>query len=310
MPSRYSLFFILLLHFQTAIAAASHGSGGTHYSREGVLAYEQARHGEDGKLFLDPYFIPFIQRLYGCRVLDAGCGAGPWAIVAARHGAEVFGIDIQEEMIERANATVRLEGLADRVHMQVGTVAELPYDDLFFDNALSINVGCNLPGSAFDAHFKEMHRTLKAGGRAVMTTPASYGVVFTDGSDAQLVQREILSALERIGTSRDAAKICAELKPLDFVLRATFAYREGKLVLIRNEADLEEGEEIWRKIPGLAVPNYYHSEGDYVIAAINAGFVVDKVECPKCEQAALVGTNLGGEYAQSHPFAIFQLRKR
>src|SRR5579872_1850499 len=77
------------------------GTSGTNYGKEGAEAYAFNRHGPDGSILLDPYFVPYLENLEGKRMLDAGCGAAPWAIYAANHGAEVFGIDIQKGMIEQ-----------------------------------------------------------------------------------------------------------------------------------------------------------------------------------------------------------------
>ena len=312
---RRTFFYLLaiLSVFQNISAEIGHQSDGTNYSSDGVLAYEENRHGKDGALFLDPCFIPKLENLDGQILLDAGCGAGPWAFYAAKNGAMVYGIDIQPGMIERANVGAIKEGLEMQTHFLVGSVSELPYSDHFFHNAISINVGCNLPINVFSAHFHELNRTLKVGGVATITAPASFGTLFTNGSDPSMIRKKIDTALFSIGNPNNSAKISDELNKLDEVLRATFAFRDGKLTLIEDENELIEGESIWRKIPGLVVPNYYHSEESYLNTIMSSGLMIEKIDRRQFQSEdewQKYSTELGREYIDHHPFVVFHLRKK
>ncbi|HSP65954.1 MAG TPA: class I SAM-dependent methyltransferase [Candidatus Deferrimicrobium sp.] len=60
------------------------------------------------------------------QVLDAGCGTGEHALLAAMHGAEAMGVDIAELAIERARAKARERGIS--ATFQVADVLRL--DDL------------------------------------------------------------------------------------------------------------------------------------------------------------------------------------
>lgn len=47
----------------------------------------------------------FYERLYlapGCQLLDVGCGSGQLALIAAKDGLEVTGVDIASNLVERA----------------------------------------------------------------------------------------------------------------------------------------------------------------------------------------------------------------
>ncbi len=302
--------FVFLSVF--AFSEINHHTDGTSYSEQGVLAYEINRHGLDGSLFLDPYFIPELEKLDQKQLLDAGCGAGPWAIFSAERGAYVFGIDIQPDMIKRAKLAASKANDNLNLSFLVGNVKNLPYEDNTFDAAISINVGCNLPEDVFKGHFEELYRTLKDGGQAIIAAPASFGVVFTNGSDNALIRGKIDQALATIGNNLDPQLISKELNALTDILRATFVVRQNRLVLIEDERDLIEGECIWRKIPGLCVPNYYHSEDSYEQQIEAAGLKVVKVNRAKFDsknQWEKYADQLGEEYSRAHPFVLFHLKK-
>jgi ubiquinone/menaquinone biosynthesis C-methylase UbiE len=322
-----SIFIALITSFGISAHEPSHGISGTHYEKESPLAYATNRHGPDGSLFLDPYFIPYLLNLEGQRVLDAGCGAAPWAIYAAENGAMVVAIDLQEKMIELAEQAVKKAGVSEKVTLFLGDVAELPSPSNFFDRTLSINVGCNLPSTmrvcekmvGLGPHINEMARVLKQGGKAIVTAPASFGVIFTDGTSKEKVFEHIFKVLEELPLNPTFSEITSRLNQLKEVYRATFAIKQGKLVLITDEREIEPGEDIWRKLPGLTVPNRYHPESEYLEEFANAGLMMEAcyrpqfnsdVECAEYNAARPSTLHLGQEYSQHHPFVIFCLIKR
>src|SRR6266852_6836762 len=54
----------------------------------------------------------------GCRVLDVGCGTGSRAVLMARGGARVLGVDTSEPMLDVGRQRVASEGLAQRVELK------------------------------------------------------------------------------------------------------------------------------------------------------------------------------------------------
>jgi ribosomal protein L11 methyltransferase len=65
------------------------------------------------------------------RVLDVGCGSGILAIAAGKLGAgELLGVDTDPIAVESTAANARLNGLAQRIRVQRGSVptGELPFD--------------------------------------------------------------------------------------------------------------------------------------------------------------------------------------
>ena len=93
----------------------------------------------------------------GDRVLDAACGTGDLAIIAAKAGATVTGLDFSEAMLERAR---RKSADIDWIR---GDLLALPFEDDSFD-AATVGFGvrnvADLPGSIV-----ELRRVLRPGGR-------------------------------------------------------------------------------------------------------------------------------------------------
>ncbi|MDZ7662478.1 class I SAM-dependent methyltransferase [Thiohalophilus sp.] len=88
---------------------------------------------------LAPSTLQFLERhpaRRGARVLDVACGAGQVAIPAARAGAEAYGIDIAENLIEQARDRAAREELS--IHFEVGDAESLPYEDDSFDQVYSV----------------------------------------------------------------------------------------------------------------------------------------------------------------------------
>ena len=98
-------------------------------------------------------------------ILDIGCGAGFDAFVAARMTGpqgRVIGIDVTEEMIEKANGNLILLGL-NKVSFEKGDAEALPFEDQIFDVVIS-NGAFNLVFSKEKA-LEEAFRVLRPGGR-------------------------------------------------------------------------------------------------------------------------------------------------
>jgi SAM-dependent methyltransferase len=71
----------------------------------------------------------------GSRLLDAACGTGNLAVLAARRGCVVSGIDIAANLIAQARTRAAAEGL--RIDFKEGDVEALPFADCHFDFVVS-----------------------------------------------------------------------------------------------------------------------------------------------------------------------------
>jgi arsenite methyltransferase len=101
----------------------------------------------------------------GSTLLDFGCGAGFDLYVASKVLGErgrVCGIDLTEEMVQRARENLTLAGVANFEIKRVDSET-IPYDDDFFDVTISNGV-INLSPNK-QTTFREIHRVLKPGGK-------------------------------------------------------------------------------------------------------------------------------------------------
>jgi demethylmenaquinone methyltransferase/2-methoxy-6-polyprenyl-1,4-benzoquinol methylase len=109
-------------------------------------------------------------------LLDVCAGTAGMALEAVRQhpDARILGVDFSPPMVALAARKVEGAGLRDRVRLQVAPAEALPFADGSFD-AATVAFGLrNLPDRL--RGLREMHRVLKAGGRAVIlefTTPPS-----------------------------------------------------------------------------------------------------------------------------------------
>lgn len=98
-------------------------------------------------------------------VLDLGSGAGFDCFLAAKKvgkTGKVIGVDMTEEMIERARANAKKQGY-DNVEFKLGDIENLPIQDSSIDVAIS-NCVVNLAPDKSKV-FEEVYRVLKNGGR-------------------------------------------------------------------------------------------------------------------------------------------------
>lgn len=109
-------------------------------------------------------------------ILDIATGTGDLAIKLAREldPIAVTGVDLSEGMIEIGRAKVAKEGLQEVVTLGIGDCLLLPFTDASFD-AVTCAYGVRNFADLL-AGYREMHRVLRPGGRAVileLSTPTS-----------------------------------------------------------------------------------------------------------------------------------------
>jgi SAM-dependent methyltransferase len=102
----------------------------------------------------------------GDRLLDVGCGTGVVAITAAKLGAQVAGIDLTPELLQRARQNASISEVS--VDWREGDAENLPFDDGFFDVVVSQFGHIFAPRP--EVALGEMLRVLKPGGNIAFST--------------------------------------------------------------------------------------------------------------------------------------------
>ena len=112
-----------------------------------------------------------LRRASGRRAVDLGCGAGRNAVPLARLGWSVLGLDLSWPMLVAAAPRARDEGLADRLHVALSPMDELPVRDRSIDLVIAHGVW-NLARSAseFRRAVREAARVVKPGGALFVFT--------------------------------------------------------------------------------------------------------------------------------------------
>ncbi len=105
----------------------------------------------------------------GDSVLDIAVGNGNAAILAAKAGAEVTGVDLTPAQIDRAREHCKAEGV--RVDLQVGDAEHLDIPDESMDVVLSVMGLIFAPD--FIAATREVARVCRPGGRVAITAWAA-----------------------------------------------------------------------------------------------------------------------------------------
>lgn len=126
----------------------------------------------------------------GSRVLDVACGTGGVALRAARLGADVVGIDISADQLDKARRAAATEGLA--IRFDEGDAQQLPYADTEFDAVASAFGAVFAPDHERVA--SELARVCRPAGRLALTawpdddwaaTHARAGRIFVEDADAR-----------------------------------------------------------------------------------------------------------------------------
>ena len=271
--------------------SGGHFSDGTRYGTDEIVNFVGGKHGIFGEAFFDSAIAQSLKLMVpGKRVLDIGCGVGDWCCLAAHCGAiTVNGFDIQEEMVKLARQmTIHL----DTVHIQLGDVAQMPYDNASFDVAISLFVTCNLSPNAFAKHFQELYRVLVPGGKAILLIPTDWshsGLYTKFEADPMKVEHKIIETLAKIPKHPTTDQITKAFKEDTDILMSSFAVgAEGDIFLIKNVNQLKYGQPIWRRTEVMIFPNFFYSNHSNIEHILAAGLCIDSVENYFTEERRIV----------------------
>jgi SAM-dependent methyltransferase len=126
--------------------------------------------------FMESSAIELLDRLRvesGTSLLDVACGSGQLALVAARRGVKVTGVDIATNSIVAALGRATAEGLDAR--FDEGDAEALPYPDASFDVVASLYGAMFAPRPELVA--AELLRVCRPGGTIVMGNWTAEGFI-------------------------------------------------------------------------------------------------------------------------------------
>lgn len=148
------------------------------------------------------------------RIFDAGCGFGQYSYYCATHfpASTIYAVDVKEEQVEDCtrffgkagivNARFKVEDLTKAIHENE------------FDLAVSVDVMEHIPDDG--AVFRNLHRSLRRGGKLLVNTPSNLGGSDADGpEDKSFIEEharngygveEIRTKLSTVGFKVDEVK--------------------------------------------------------------------------------------------------------
>lgn len=109
----------------------------------------------------------------GCQLLDVACGSGQLALMAAKDGVEVTGVDIAGNLVGRARSRAQAEGLHAR--FEEADAEALPFEDASFDVVVSLIGAMFAPQPQLVA--QELLRVCAPGGTIAMANWTPQGFI-------------------------------------------------------------------------------------------------------------------------------------
>ena len=268
------------------------------YDSNDVKRYAQNFKEPQYTAFLCPTMDQYLKSLIPSKkILDIACGKGIWSYKAAQSGAKsVDGFDIQEEMVQLAKqATSQFS----TVNIRVGDVMDMPYDDNTFDVALSFYVTCALRPEACMKLFKEIHRVLVPGGKAVVnciSKSAFEKLYLKSGSDPVLVEKEIAKKLVSLTTYPSQDEMTNALQDLCDAVHVFFTHDEsGRVHRITDTDKLTNGQATWAKTQIMVFAGYFYDEQFFQQQIEAAGLKLEKIENYYTEERRIAYNNTNPE---------------
>ncbi len=182
-------------------------------------------------------FMDRIELRPGMTVLDAACGTGNLAVIAARRGCSTFGLDIAANLVAQARERASRESLD--IEFTEGDAEAMPYPDASFDAVVSMYGVMFAPRPERVA--SELQRVVKPGGLIALAnwTPDGFiGKMFAVFArhlppppglpspllwgDETVVRSRFDGVIEDLRTTRQIARMCFPFDPagtVDFFRR-------------------------------------------------------------------------------------------
>ena len=159
---------------------------------------------------------------------------------------------------------------------------DMPYDDNTFDVALGLHVTCALRPEACIKLFKEMHRVLLPGGKAVVnciSKPAFEKLTLRSGADPVLVEKEIAKILMGLTAYPSQDEINNAFEELFDAIHVFFTHDDnGRIQRITDVNKLTNGQAVWTKTQIMVFSDYFYDEQFFQQQIEAAGLKLEKIE--------------------------------
>jgi ubiquinone/menaquinone biosynthesis C-methylase UbiE len=174
--------------------AHQHDHGGVDRQKQGVSSYNM----QDSKIVFGE-----LKLNEGDFFLDLGCGAGDYAIQAAKLVGQkgmVYALDRWEEVVDSISEKADIQGLTNIRALKANIVSSLPIEDKAIDVCLIAQVlhGFDLSKDT-KILFKEISRVLRPGGRLSILEFTKKDVGFGPPMHIRLSPQKIESVLAQHG---------------------------------------------------------------------------------------------------------------
>lgn len=173
-------------------------------------------------------FMARVELRPGMNVLDAACGTGNLAVLAARRGTRVSGLDIASNLLAQARERAARDALA--IEFTEGDAEAMPYADATFDVVVSMYGIMFAPRPGLVAH--ELIRVTKPGGLIALAnwTPSGFiGKMFAVFArhvpspsglpspllwgDETIVRERLDGSIQDLRLTRRVARMCFPFDP-------------------------------------------------------------------------------------------------
>jgi ubiquinone/menaquinone biosynthesis C-methylase UbiE len=121
-------------------------------------------------------FLKALGSLEGKTVLDVGCGLGYLSVYAAKARATVIAVDLKSEMLQAAHMIADLNGVECQFYC--AKASKLPFRDNSIDVAAGMLILHHLSRPDMLSAFREVHRVLRDGGKAIFVEPVENSRLF------------------------------------------------------------------------------------------------------------------------------------
>ncbi len=241
----------------------------TQYSGGGAY-WDKRKSPVMGDMRQRPELLKLLGDIKGKKALEGGCGTGFFSRKISALGAEVYGCDIEQDMLDTAKEVEKEN--PQGIKYDLCDIKKTVYQDGFFDKVVSVGVLFHLDRNEWQEYLKESYRILKSGGELIISIEHPF--IFT-----------------KFSPTRNSKKCWAVHTSIED----------------KNYDQSQLFEEKYYKADGdLYTTNLWHHPLEFTVnALVEAGFCIEEVKEIVIEKEDLISEFWGTDYG--YP-AFIQLR--